>query len=91
MVTFKSYKKGSQAVHWTCDGSTTYSIGKSDKKEIGTDIVLHLSKEIHSFVQEQTIKELDDSNITRYNISFFKFYTKQISHCFNQSNRCFST
>ena len=33
-----SYKDGAKAVHWECDGSTSYSIADGDKAEVGRDL-----------------------------------------------------
>jgi molecular chaperone HtpG len=56
----KTYKKGkdTQAVYWTCDGSPEYNIDKADKKDRGTDVVLHINKESEEFLEEQRILEL---------------------------------
>lgn len=59
----KSYKKNAQAIRWECDGSPAYTIEKSDKKDRGTEIVLHISKEEKEFLEESRINEL----LTKYN------------------------
>ena len=41
----KSAKKGSKAVKWSCDGSPDYTIDPADKKEAGTDIILHVAED----------------------------------------------
>lgn len=41
----KSFKEGSTAVHWTCDGSSTYQIEETEKEKVGTDIILHITDE----------------------------------------------
>jgi molecular chaperone HtpG len=58
----KTYKKGGQtkAVRWTCDGSPNYTIEEADKKERGTDIVMHINKESKEFLEEQRIKGILD-------------------------------
>ena len=58
----KSYKK-SPAAHWICDGSPEYSLVKSDKKERGTEIILHISKDSKEFLEEARINEL----LNKYN------------------------
>ena len=60
----KTYKKGgsTKAVKWECDGSPDYTITDSDKKERGTDIVLHVDKENTDFLEEYKIREL----LTKY-------------------------
>ncbi len=54
----RSYKKGSKAVHWTCDGSPEYSIEDLDKEEVGTDVVLHFDEDSKEFLEESRIEEM---------------------------------
>jgi len=53
-----SYKEGAKAVRWTCDGSTEYTLSDSDKTTIGTDIILHVSDESKSYLDNSKITEL---------------------------------
>lgn len=53
-----SFREGAEAAHWTCDGSTEFTIGKSDKKERGTEIILHIDEENSEFLEEHRIKSL---------------------------------
>ncbi len=53
----KSHKKES-AVHWKCDGSPEYSLTKSNKTDRGTEIILNISKDSKSFLEENTIRSL---------------------------------
>ena len=53
----KSYKNVS-AAHWTCDGSPEYSLKKSSKKERGTEVILHISKDSKDYLEETKITEL---------------------------------
>ena len=39
----KSYREGSKAVKWNCDGSPAFEIEDADKAERGSDIVLHIA------------------------------------------------
>lgn len=59
----KSYKKNTKAIRWECDGSPAYTIEKSDKKDRGTEIILHISKDEKEFLEESRINEL----LTKYN------------------------
>jgi molecular chaperone HtpG len=52
----KSYKKGSKAVKWSCDGSPEYTLEDIDRKEVGTDVILHLDKESKEFLEESRIE-----------------------------------
>jgi len=73
----KSYKN-ENAAHWICDGSPEYSISKSDKKERGTEIILHIDKDSKEFLEESRIKNL----LLKYNKFMpipIKFGTKEIS------------
>ena len=74
----KSYKKNSSAVHWSCDGSPEFNLVKSDKKNRGTEIILNISKDSKSFLEENTIGDL----LKKYNRFMpipIKFGTKEIS------------
>lgn len=55
----KSYKEGSKAVHWSCEGSPEYVLEETDQKEDrGTDIVIHLDKDSEEYAEESKINEL---------------------------------
>jgi len=54
----KSYRKGSKAVQWTCDGSPEYTIEDIKKGRTGTDIILHLDKDSKEFLEESRIEEI---------------------------------
>ena len=43
-VISKSFKEGSKAVRWECDGSPEFSLEEVEKESRGTDIVLHLNE-----------------------------------------------
>ncbi len=51
----KSYKEGSQAVRWECDGSPEFILEDTQKETRGTDIVLHLNEESQEFLEEHRI------------------------------------
>ena len=53
----KSYKDA-PAMHWTCDGSPDYDMKECDKKERGTDIVLHIAEDCTEFLEEYRVLEL---------------------------------
>jgi molecular chaperone HtpG len=54
----RSYREGSVAAHWVCDGSTEYSIQDTARAERGTDIILHIDGENEEFLEEHRIREL---------------------------------
>ena len=71
----KSYKNKA-AAHWTCDGSPNYTLDKGDKKERGTEIILHIDKDSKEFLEESKISEL----LVKYNKFMpipIKFGTKE--------------
>ena len=53
----KSYQDA-PAVHWTCDGSPEFTIEAADKKDRGTEIVLHIASDSEEFLEEGRIREL---------------------------------
>ncbi len=53
----QSYKKA-KTVKWSCDGSPNYTIEDTDKRDRGTDIVLHISDDSKEFLEEYRINEL---------------------------------
>ncbi|MGD1902665.1 MAG: molecular chaperone HtpG [Geitlerinemataceae cyanobacterium] len=53
-----SYKEGSEAVHWTCDGSPTFELSGSERTEHGTTITLHLMDGEEEYAEESRIKQL---------------------------------
>jgi molecular chaperone HtpG len=64
------------AAHWICDGSPEYTLEEVDKKERGTEIVLHIAEDSTEFLEEGRIREL----LNKYNkfMPFpIKFGTKE--------------
>ncbi|MBW4479712.1 MAG: molecular chaperone HtpG [Tolypothrix brevis GSE-NOS-MK-07-07A] len=53
-----SYKEGSQAVHWTCDGSPEYTLEDSPRTTRGTTITLTLQEEEEEYLESSRIKNL---------------------------------
>ena len=54
----KSYKEGSKAVKWSCDGSPAFEIEDADKADRGSDIILHIADDCKEFLQKSKIEEL---------------------------------
>ncbi len=55
----QSYKEDAPSVHWTCDGSPEYEMEElAEKRERGTEIVLHLSDDCKEYCEEQKVQEL---------------------------------
>ena len=57
-----SFKEGSKAVRWECDGSPEYKIEETEKSTRGTDIVLHIADDSEEFLEEYRIEQL----LTKY-------------------------
>lgn len=57
-----SYKDGSKSSYWSCDGTTDFSLGEGEKKERGTDIILHVDEESIEFCNKFKIKSI----LTKY-------------------------
>lgn len=58
----KSYKEGSKAVKWSCDGSPEFTMEETEKESFGTDIVLHIDEENIDFLEDSKVNEL----LTKY-------------------------
>lgn len=57
-VITKSYKEGSNAVKWECDGTPEYNLSETDKSERGTEIILYIDDESIEFLEKTKIQEL---------------------------------
>ena len=53
-----SWKEGSKAVKWTCDGSPEYTMEDCDKDDRGTVITLYLDKDSEEFASKGRIQSL---------------------------------
>ena len=53
-----SYKEGSKAVHWECDGGTEFSMEDGDRTEVGTSITLFLNEDCLEFCNEYKAREV---------------------------------
>ena len=53
-----SWQEGAQAVHWSCDGSTSFELSESDRTQRGTTITLHLNDDEHEYLEDVRIKQL---------------------------------
>ena len=58
----KSYKD-EPAAHWTCSGTTEFTLEDSNKQERGTEIILHVNEDDEEFLEENRIEEL----LVKYN------------------------
>ncbi|MGY2133874.1 molecular chaperone HtpG [Hymenobacter sp. HD11105] len=62
----KSYKEDALTAHWTCDGSTEFTLeelsGEHEKAERGTDVVLHVAADSDEFLEEARLRTI----LTKY-------------------------
>lgn len=57
-INTKSFKEGSTAVHWECDGSPEYTLTDSERADFGTDITLHFAEDSIEFNNNSRIETL---------------------------------
>ncbi|MCM8568105.1 molecular chaperone HtpG [Gramella jeungdoensis] len=68
--------KDEPAAHWVCEGTTEFTLEEADKKEHGTEIILHINEDDKEFLEENRIQEL----LVKYNKFMpipIKFGTKE--------------
>ena len=58
----RSYKDGSKAVKWSCDGSPAYEIDDAEREDRGSDIILYLDDDCKEFLEKEKIQQL----LTKY-------------------------
>ncbi len=75
----KSFKEGSKAVRWECDGSPEFSLEEVEKESRGTDIVLHLNAESEEFLEPSRISTVLEKFCRFLPIPIF-FEDKQINN-----------
>jgi len=54
----KSHHADAGAVKWTCDGNPEFTLEPVDKKERGTEVVLHINEESKEFLEKSRIDTL---------------------------------
>lgn len=54
----QSYKEGSKAVKWSCDGTPEFTLEDADKTDRGTEIILHIDDDCKEFLEKNRIQEL---------------------------------
>ena len=55
-VVSKSYKEGTDAARWECDGSTEFELSDAEKETRGTDVILHINADSEEFLDEFRLK-----------------------------------
>ncbi len=60
-----------EPVRWTCDGSTTYTLGAGSRESVGTDVTLHLREDATDFAELDTLRGIirKHSEFIRYPIT----------------------
>ena len=61
-IVTKSYREGSKAVKWSCDGSPAYEIDDAEREDRGSDIILYLDDDCKEFLEKEKIQQL----LTKY-------------------------
>lgn len=59
-VVSKSFQEGAEAVRWTCDGTTEYSMEAGTRESRGTDIILHVSEDAEEYLESARIQAILD-------------------------------
>ncbi len=77
-VISKSYKEGTEGARWICDGSTEFELSPADKKERGTDVILHVNEDSTEFLDEYRLKGILEKYCKFLPVEI-KFGTKQES------------
>ena len=55
-----SFEKKAEPAHWNCDGSTKFEITKAVKKELGTEVILHINDDSKEFLNDFRLKGILD-------------------------------
>jgi len=55
-VVSRSYKEGTEAARWECDGSTEFELSGTEKETRGTDVILHINADSEEFLDEFRLK-----------------------------------
>jgi len=57
-IVTRSYKEGSKAVKWSCDGSPAYEIDDAERDDRGSDIILYIDDDCKEFLEKSRIEQL---------------------------------
>src|SRR6185436_19692118 len=55
-VISKSFKEGTEAAKWECDGSTEFELSSATKETRGSDVILHVNADSEEFLDEFRLK-----------------------------------
>ncbi|MCE5293630.1 MAG: molecular chaperone HtpG [Chlamydiales bacterium] len=53
-----SYKEGSSAILWSCDGSSEYEITDTTRDHVGTDVILHIGSEHEEYLDSKHLMDI---------------------------------
>ncbi len=53
-----SYKEGSEAARWICDGSTEFEITPTEKTERGSEVILHIAEDSKEFLEKARLQTI---------------------------------
>ncbi|MCF7859491.1 MAG: molecular chaperone HtpG [Candidatus Cloacimonetes bacterium] len=53
-----SYKKGSTAAYWECEGNTEYKAATGQRTKVGTTVTVFLNKDNEQYLEDDKVKEL---------------------------------
>lgn len=56
----QSYQEGTEAARWVCEGQTSFEITPAEKKQRGSDVILHINKDSEEFLEEHRIQTILD-------------------------------
>jgi len=54
----KSCQEGTRAIKWICNGNPEFTLEEIEKKDIGTDVILHIDDDSKEFMEENRIYEI---------------------------------
>lgn len=77
-VVSKSYKEGTDATRWECDGSTEFELSDAEKETRGTEVILHINADSEEFLDEFRLKGILDKYCKFLPVEI-KFGTKEDS------------
>ncbi len=59
-IVTKSFRDGTEAARWICDGSTEFEISAAEKASRGTDIILHVAEDSKEFLDKYRLQNILD-------------------------------
>jgi molecular chaperone HtpG len=57
-VVTRSWKEGSTAVKWSCEGDPEYTLESAERSEPGTDVIMYINGDSQEFLEEHKITEI---------------------------------